>query len=167
MAWTTPATATAGSTALTAAFWNEQVRDNFVEQFPLGVTVTDFVPTLSGGWALGNATYTAKYWRVGKMVTFFVNITIGSTTTKGTSLLVAAPVTAAASDAFNGVVALFEDVGSAYIPAFVVPGDTTKFELGAGNATASYLAWNNVTATVPFTWVTGDKIRCGGTYLAA
>ena len=28
MAWTTPATATAGSTALTAAFWNEQVRDN-------------------------------------------------------------------------------------------------------------------------------------------
>lgn len=28
MAWTTPATATAGSTALTAAFWNTQVRDN-------------------------------------------------------------------------------------------------------------------------------------------
>ena len=28
MAWTTPATAVAGSTALTAAFWNEQVRDN-------------------------------------------------------------------------------------------------------------------------------------------
>ena len=28
MAWTTPATASAGSTALTAAFWNEQVRDN-------------------------------------------------------------------------------------------------------------------------------------------
>jgi hypothetical protein len=28
MAWTTPSTATAGSTALTAAFWNEQVRDN-------------------------------------------------------------------------------------------------------------------------------------------
>ncbi len=28
MAWTTPATATAGSTALTAAFWNTNVRDN-------------------------------------------------------------------------------------------------------------------------------------------
>ena len=28
MAWTTPATAVAGSTALTAAFWNQQVRDN-------------------------------------------------------------------------------------------------------------------------------------------
>ena len=28
MAWTTPSTAVAGSTALTAAFWNEQVRDN-------------------------------------------------------------------------------------------------------------------------------------------
>jgi hypothetical protein len=28
MAWTTPSTAVAGSTALTAAFWNQQVRDN-------------------------------------------------------------------------------------------------------------------------------------------
>lgn len=166
MAWTTPTTVNPGD-AILASLWNTQVKDNLIEQFPLGVTVTDFVPTLSGGWALGNASYTAKYWRVGKMVTFFVNITIGSTTTKGTSLLVAAPVTAAASDAFNGVIALFEDVGSAYVPAFVVPGDTTKFEIGAGNATVSYLSWNNVTATVPFTWATGDKIRCGGTYLAA
>ena len=33
MAWTTPATATAGSTALTAAFWNEQVRDNTQQLF--------------------------------------------------------------------------------------------------------------------------------------
>jgi len=31
MAWTTPATAVAGSTALTAAFWNEQVRDNVTD----------------------------------------------------------------------------------------------------------------------------------------
>lgn len=30
MAFTNPATATAGSTALTAAFWNEQVRDNML-----------------------------------------------------------------------------------------------------------------------------------------
>jgi hypothetical protein len=29
MAWTTPSTATAGSTALTAAFWNAEVRDRF------------------------------------------------------------------------------------------------------------------------------------------
>ncbi len=166
MAWTTPGTAVAGD-VLTAAFYNLQVRDNFAAQFPLNATVADFVPTLSGGWLLGNATYTAKYWQVGKMVSFFVNITIGSTTTKGTQLLVAAPVTAAASDAFNGVVALFEDVGSLYIPAFVVPGDTTKFELGAGNASATYVSWNQTTATIPFTWVTGDKIRCGGTYLAA
>jgi len=33
MAWTNPATATAGSTALTAAFWNEQVRDNTNELY--------------------------------------------------------------------------------------------------------------------------------------
>jgi hypothetical protein len=33
MAWTTPATATAGSTALTAAFWNTQVRDNTNELY--------------------------------------------------------------------------------------------------------------------------------------
>ena len=166
MAWTTPGTATAGE-VLTAAFWNTNVRDNLNEQFPIGATVTNFVPTLSGGWLLGNATYTAKYWQVGKMVSFFLLLTVGSTTTKGTSLYVAAPVTAAASDAFNGVVAMFEDVGSAFVPAFVVPGDTTRFEIGTGNASGTYLQWNGVSSTVPFTWATGDKIRCGGTYLAA
>jgi hypothetical protein len=30
VAWTTPATATAGSTALTASFWNTNVRDNTI-----------------------------------------------------------------------------------------------------------------------------------------
>lgn len=35
MAWTTPATATAGD-ELTAAFWNAQVRDNWNAAFPVG-----------------------------------------------------------------------------------------------------------------------------------
>lgn len=42
MAWTAPATATAGS-VLTAAFWNQQVRDNMLEAGPSKITVANAI----------------------------------------------------------------------------------------------------------------------------
>lgn len=47
MAWTTPATAVAGSTALTASFWNTNVRDNSLA-LPRGyITQTTLATTFS------------------------------------------------------------------------------------------------------------------------
>ena len=166
MAWTTPGTATAGS-VLTASFWNTQVRDNFVEQFPVNATVQDWVPVMSGGWLMGNATYTAKYWRVGKIVSFYANIVIGSTTTKGTQLIITVPVNAATFHGLMACNAYFEDVGSANVGAMVIINDVNKVELLAVNSSTTYTQGSLITSTVPFTWATNDVIRFSGSYVAA
>jgi len=44
MAWTTPSTAVAGSTALTAAFWNQQVRDNVLASRVFFASAVDTAP---------------------------------------------------------------------------------------------------------------------------
>ena len=166
MAWTTPGTATAGE-VLTAAFWNANVRDNFNAQFPLGATLTDFVPTLTSGWALGNATYAAKYYKAGNIVSFYAFITVGSTTTKGTDMRMTLPVAAASVDALWNIGVQFEDVGSAFVLGTARGAGTTSLVMGAINAAPTYASVAQINATVPFTWATGDNIWINGTYLAA
>lgn len=172
MAWTTPATWIAGE-VLTAAQLNTQVRDNLRE---IGQTAgvaaawTDFTPTLSGGWALGNSTYTARYIRTGRKIEFYAKISIGSSATKGTTLTAALPVASQGdfSAVPGGLTASFADTGTAGYSGFVIASSTTAVTLGSGFLVATdRIQIGNITSTFPFTWVTGDEIRYGGVYEAA
>ena len=53
MAWTTPSTAVAGSTALTAAFWNQQVRDNVLASRVFFASAVDTAPRVYSSLGAG------------------------------------------------------------------------------------------------------------------
>lgn len=133
---------------------------------PLGAW-TAFTPTLSGGWALGNSTYAAKYTRIGRLIRFYAKITIGSTATKGTTLTMALPITAAADQPFASFRATFDDGGGAWYPGMVYASTTATITIGAQNAAGTYLVAAGITSTVPFTWATSDVIHVVGEYEAA
>lgn len=170
MAYTTPRTWTTGET-VTAAMFNAHLRDNLNAAFPLsgGVAAwTAFTPTLSNGWLLGNATYVAQYMKVGRLVSFYIEITTGSTTTMGTGLDVAIPVTAANGNYTGALAAYCIDTNTtSRYPLMIAATATTSYRLFCVNAAGTYAVGANITATVPFTWATGDIIWTGGTYEAA
>jgi hypothetical protein len=173
MAFTTPGTAVAGD-VLTAAFWNSNVRDNLDDHetrlnvlAPFSSAWTSYTPTMGGGWLLGNATTDAKYLKVGKFVAFAGQITVGSTTTKGTTMTIALPVAAASAARMNGSMQASVVVGGVIYNMLVNRQSTTIIEIASNLITGSYVRYTGVTATVPNTWATSDVIWFGGTYEAA
>lgn len=142
--------------------------DTFLQTGIIPEAWTAFTPTLSGGWALGNATYVATYARVGRMILFYATITIGTTTTIGTGMNFALPVAAAnASGASAGVRGNWRDVGTDTYSMVAIQTSTTVVILRALVSSATYLTTAGATTTVPFTWTTGDIIDVAGFYEAA
>lgn len=153
MAWTTPATASAGE--LTSAFWNEQVRDNFKA---LGDAWTSYTPTL-GGWTGGNGTLSGAYMQAGKLVHFRAKLVVGSTTTVSGNPTLTLPVTATAARCFAGSGAAYDVSGTAHAGLDCMNNSTTTVTFRDGS--------NSLSSTVPFTWATGDELYVSGTYEAA
>jgi hypothetical protein len=113
---------------------------------------------------LGNATLGGKYVQIGKLVTFRMSFTFGSTSAAGTGAFrFTLPVTAANSGGNGDVfVARILDTGTQQYNAFAsLTSSTTLFvsytgEVGSG-----------VGAGAPITWATGDLIEVSGSYEAA
>lgn len=129
---------------------------------------TTFTPTLSGGFSLGNATYDARYSRTGRTITFYANITMGSTSSFGTGLRVALPVAARATGTgvFNAQIA--ELIGP--IICSVQWVDASTVELSVLQAVASYnpsITLGTITSSYPQGWSSGDFMSISGTYEAA
>lgn len=159
MAWTTPSTWTAGAT-LTAAQLNAQLRDNLKA---IGDPWTSYTPTFTN-WTLGNGTITGSYMQAGKYVWGNLFYTVGSTDTKSGTLVLSLPVTKAA------------DGGGQLSPL----GVGTAFDTSAGTINTLVAAHNTttrmffytptsglVTASVPWTWATGDQLSIEFFYQAA
>jgi hypothetical protein len=125
-----------------------------------------YAPTLSSGWLNGNGTYDAKYCKIGKTVHWRVTFTVGSTTTKGSGMVMSLPVTAAAT---NSAVSAqgFLVTGSTRYVASVLYNSTSTINIGTSVASATYTTFNSMTATTPFTWATNDIVILAGTYEAA
>ncbi len=83
MAWTTPGTATAGE-VLTAAFWNQQVRDNSLMLAPFMAGWTTYTATLAAasGTPTTAAMNDARYIKIGRLVIISFRFTV---TTVGTA----------------------------------------------------------------------------------
>jgi hypothetical protein len=95
-----------------------------------------YAPTLSGGWANGNGTYSvAKYCKIGKTVIVKVIFVVGSTTTKGTDLIISLPVTNTdINTGYQGARLRFASTNYIGITSL---GSTTA-TLGATNASGNY-----------------------------
>jgi len=161
MAWTTPGTATAGD-VLTAAFWNTQVRDQFIELAPFMSAWTAYTPGLGGGWGQGNGTLTGSYIKVGRWVACRFELTFGSTSTYGAGApTITLPFNAAAGFYSNAIVDLVDSGTDNYIGnAYLNPGAYGVGAVGIRvmRVDGTYTIVRDVTNTVPFTWTTNDKI---------
>lgn len=123
---------------------------------------TAWTPTLTN-ITLGNGTQVARYQRIGKNIWFYWDLTLGSTSAVGTGPTVSLPVTALSAAAVRRLTCGYVDTSaSRYDAGATYNESTTVVSLGNG---ASPLA--AITATVPFTWATGDILHCHGTYEAA
>lgn len=124
-------------------------------------------PTLSGGWANGNGVWSNNvYCQLGKIVIVRGSFIVGSTTTKGTNLLVSLPVTAKNAAA----VPLDQGASVAYLSGSIgtfYPSTTTTARCLAFDASSTYLSTTQISATVPKAWATGDSITFTLTYEAA
>jgi len=139
------------------------------------VAWTDYVPTFTG-WTLGNATYLARYARVGRTIFYEAVITLGSTTTKSGQLSVALPVPAleesvmlAGSDCLSHKVGFSNYPGKSNFTTTTLAGATAISPgctmVGATPPVAATVG--AITPTQPFTWVTGDRLVLSGFYEAA
>jgi hypothetical protein len=92
MAFTTPGTAVAGE-VLTAAFWNEQVRDQLDVLAPFFSAWTSYTPTIDQG-ANTNIATTAKagrYLKVGRLIIIQATATMNGSGVAGNAVTVSLP----------------------------------------------------------------------------
>lgn len=129
-----------------------------------------FAPTLGGGWLNGNGVwFTGSYCKLGKLVFVRASFSIGSTTTKGTTLNLNLPVTAN-TNAVGTQSGPLVPVTAGGVNTHLLYGQlagTGQYSFFAVNAASTYLVRTAVTATVPATWQTGDVINFSFSYEAA
>ena len=123
---------------------------------------TTWTPTFTN-FTLGNGTVTARYQQVGKTVNFSIIVTLGSTSSMGTTPYFTLPVTAASAGNFPMQMA---DSGSSnYLGS--LDCSTTLAYLTATVTSGAYATIQYAAATQPFTWSTNDNFACRGSYEAA
>lgn len=134
---------------------------------------TAYTPTitlngLTGGGTAGNATVSGYYIPIGKLVSYYVIYTLGSTTnfTGLTSIDFTLPATLNSN--YNGA---FIGTGYAAISnSYLIQAqvlNTTSAVVVAQNAGSSYVFAANCTPTVPASWAAGNGWNMTGTYWAA
>lgn len=123
-----------------------------------------YTPATSG-LVIGNGTLVGRYMRVGRMVSFALRFDFGSTSSVAGAINMEVPVAmiASYSVAETSVRVLgFDASAGARYTMHAASTSTIAFQL-YGDATG---AWPVMSATVPFTWATGDVIMAAGTYEA-
>lgn len=158
MAWTSPRTWIAGEQP-SAATMNTHIRDNLKA---IGDAWTSYTPAVSG-WTQGNGTLTGVYMQAGKWVNARVAFTVGSTTTIAGTLTLSLPVSA------HAVYTGGYPIGAALLLDTSLNNRYQRFTVATSATTVQMSDLSNarVTATVPFTWATGDTVDLQVTYEAA
>jgi hypothetical protein len=108
MAWTTPSTVVAGQT-LSAAFWNEQVRDNLNELSEPFATASTWSPVVDQNGTVSSTTDHASYIKIGRLVMAWCYVTVTGTGSANNVASVTLPV--AATTDYAG----FQTIGNAIV----------------------------------------------------
>jgi hypothetical protein len=123
---------------------------------------TTYTPTFTN-FTLGNGTVTAQYFKVGKMVTVQVAVTLGTTSAVSGLIGVSLPVAFASADRFVGYAR-----GSVVINYIMhVIGVGAIMNLYAISTSGAYAATTNTSATIPNTWANTHKFFITATYEVA
>jgi hypothetical protein len=111
-----------------------------------------------------SGTLTAKFKMTGTLVTGHVEFVFGASSSVGGTLTLALPVTIGTYGATTPIgIARFKDAtgGNAFAGAIFSNG-----VLAVYNASATYLAGDPLSSTVPFTWATSDDLEVSFAYFA-
>lgn len=122
-----------------------------------------WTPTLTN-MTQGNGTVVARYMRVGRMITYKFQFTLGSTSTIGTNPTFSVPVTAAAQGELDMCHTRLLD-NSPFTRYFGWSVGATTSTIQIGQSVIDTLV--SITATDPFTWAVNDQIFVSGTYEAS
>jgi hypothetical protein len=136
---------------------------DWVSALPIGAWQS-WAPTLQGGWANGNGTWSAIFCQIGKTVHVYGKFTIGSTTTKGSDMRLSVPVTA---KSFTQLFSCNLLVATVVYAGLIRVETTTQFRMFAQAIPTTYVQHSSITSTIPNTWATGDVITFQMTYEAA
>lgn len=164
----TPKTWVAGD-VLTAAQMNAELRDALLAAFPLaagGVAAwTSYTPTLTQSATITKTVNSAKYTKVGRIVTVKVNLTCTSSGTALNPVIIGLPVAAAASD--NGPIGqglIYDASAVDDVAGLVILQSTTTVQLvscrSAGNILGLGGGFNAAL-------VNTDQVRFSAVYEAA
>jgi len=131
-------------------------------------TYSSWTPTLTN-LTLGNGTMTGKFTQIGKFVNASLQLVFGSTTSVTGTMTFSVPTGAStANTALNTVIGNVRmlDAGIQNYLGMVQLSSSSAVILVAINASATYATVQNVNATVPFTWGTGDELQFSFSYEA-
>ena len=170
MTWTTPKT-WASSEQVAASMLNTHLRDN-LDYLKASADVSDaygvwqdYTPTM-GNVTVGDGTLLGRYAQVGNLVAYSVEFTLGSTSAITGIIQVHAPVTPKGDVRFQVNAELKQNGGSVY-PTSGALAASTNSNINAMNTSGTYATFSGTSATVPFTWGSGDRVVVTGVYEAA
>jgi len=129
-------------------------------------TATDQYPWVSwtpsySGITVGNGTVVAREQQIGKLKNWFFSFTLGSTSSIGSNAGFYLNLVQANVDNNMGFGSVL-DVGVASYYARGIYGANNFVYIGIDNVTGTFGTFSLTSATVPFTWGTGDKIVLQG-----
>ena len=115
---------------------------------------------------IGNGTVVARYVQIGDTIHAEFSFILGSTSSVGSNPLISMP-TAFATGHWPVGTAYFLDSGTASYQGAVEVNGIDDFFPRVATASGSYTQNAGLTASVPFTWTTSDRIAFSMTYEAA
>lgn len=145
------------------------VIDQFGTSSGLGAAWSTWIPTWTNLTLGTGFNLTARYKQIGKVVEFYIQLTLGTSPIVG-DVYFSLPVSAHASFA-NALQpmgnVMHEDVGTAWFYGPISYAATDKGRVQVFTANGTYSGEASLSSTVPFTWVAGDKFKLMGRYEAA
>jgi hypothetical protein len=133
-----------------------------------GGTFSAWTPAF-GGVTIGNATYTARYTQIGKLVYGYLDFKFGSTTSQGTGFYFSEPVAQKSSiNNYGATAQMYDSSANTRYLAQVLQGDFDGyFYIAPSPSSGSYVTFTDTTSSVPFTWAVNDIVSVQFTYEAA
>jgi len=118
-----------------------------------------------------SGTITAAFARIGRTIHFRLKFVLGASSAVGTTPGFTLPVPAAAAyvDTVDVILSTvhYTDTGVAGYKGFLRKSSGDNVIFIAENSAGTYAAEAGLTATIPFTWGSGDSFAATGTYEAA
>lgn len=128
---------------------------------------TTYTPTLSG-LTLGNGSILGQYCQIADTTFFRVKVTFGSTTSFTSAVDISLPTTTSGYSTFdymNIITQAYDSSATVFSPSSAnINISSTTFRTLATVVSATYPTVQDLSATVPIPWATGDTLTAQGSY---